>query len=170
MRGNHDQRFVDLIWNDNEAVRAKFLEHGGIHTIQSYCGTESNETKELLNQGIRWIRDRFEHHIQFLNSLPLYYEDSDHIYVHAGINPDYPDWRKQPDHDFMYIKDAFFRARFQLERKIIFGHTKTMDIHGCPDVWFDVDKIGIDGGCAYGMQLNGLIFQDGNYTVERINV
>ncbi|RAI86058.1 calcineurin-like phosphoesterase family protein [Paenibacillus pabuli] len=37
LRGNHDQRLVDLINSDSVTVRSKFLEHGGKQTLQSYC-------------------------------------------------------------------------------------------------------------------------------------
>lgn len=169
LRGNHDQRLVDLIRKDSLAVRAKFLEHGGSQTIHSYCDTEGEVTEEQLEKGIESIRSQYGHHIEFLSTLPLYFEDREHIYVHAGINPAYSDWKDQSEHDFMYIKEPFIRAKFQLNRKIIFGHTKAIDIHGTPDIWFQDDKVGIDGGCAYGMQLNGLIFQEGMYSVVQIN-
>lgn len=65
----------------------------------------------------------------------------------------------------MYIKDKFIDHTFtNLHQKIIFEHTRTIDIHETSDVWFGEDKIGIDGGCAYGMQLNALIHENGSYT------
>lgn len=85
------------------------------------------------------------------------------------MNPHYIDWKNQPEHDFMYIKDEFIRHTFEdLNKRVVFGHTKTIDIHGTSDIWFSKDKIGIDGGCAYGMQLNCLIFQEGSYITEQI--
>ncbi|MEC0129323.1 metallophosphoesterase family protein [Paenibacillus pabuli] len=167
LRGNHDQRLVDLINDPSHLVQSKFLEHGGVQTLQSYCG--SNEiSDEILIQSRERIKSQYGHHIEFLAGLPLYYEDHDHIYVHAGLNPNYVDWKSQPEHDFMYIKDEFIRSDFHLHKRIIFGHTRTIDIHGKPDIWFHKDKIGIDGGCAYGLQLNALIFQEGSYKTERI--
>ena len=168
LRGNHDQRLYDLVNSQSRDVRTKFLEHGGIQTIQSYCGSDSEITEERLNQGIEIIRTNFQHHIDFLGQLPLYSEDEHHIYVHAGLNPKFVDWKKQPERDFMYIKDDFIRSSFDLKKKVIFGHTRTVDIHNRPDIWFGGDKIGIDGGCAYGDQLNALIFQDGRYVTEHV--
>ncbi|GAA3412077.1 metallophosphoesterase family protein [Paenibacillus hodogayensis] len=168
LRGNHDQRLYDLVNSHSKEVRIKFLEHGGIQTIQSYCGSNAEITEERLQQGIEMIRTNYRHHTDFLGQLPLYYEDNHHIYVHAGLNPSFTDWKKQSERDFMYIKDEFIRSSFDLKRKVIFGHTRTVDIHTQPDIWFSEDKIGIDGGCAYGMQLNCLIFQDGKYITEHI--
>jgi len=36
LRGNHDQRLVDLIRTNDATTRHKFLEHGGIQTLDSY--------------------------------------------------------------------------------------------------------------------------------------
>lgn len=168
LRGNHDQRLVDLIRNDSTSVRSKFIEHGGVQTLQSYCDITDGIIDEKLNQSIDRIGTHFSHHIEFLSKLPLYHEDNDHIYVHAGLNPKYTDWKNQSEHDFMYIKDEFIQSSFDLNKRIIFGHTRTIDIHGTSDIWFSEDKIGIDGGCAYGMQLNCLIFHEGSYKSERI--
>ncbi|MFC4777322.1 metallophosphoesterase [Paenibacillus sp. GCM10023252] len=168
LKGNHDQRLVDLIKGDNLSVRSKFIEHGGVQTIQSYCGLDEivnhRITDEMFDQWIAFIKTHYKHHIDFLSKLPCYYEDNHHIYVHAGLNPSYRDWKDQPEQDFMYIKDDFIQSSFNLDKKIIFGHTRTIDIHGKSDIWFSGDKIGIDGGCAYGEQLNGLIFQNGCYS------
>ncbi|MBY0216272.1 MULTISPECIES: metallophosphoesterase family protein [Paenibacillus] len=172
LRGNHDQRLVDLINNDSELVRSKFIEHGGIPTLQSYCDMniiDSEVSNEIFNQLKATMMTSYGHHIDFLSKLPLYHEDDHHIYVHAGLNPSVMDWKNQSEHDFMYIKNEFIRHTFEnLNKKVIFGHTRTMDIHGTSDIWFSDDKIGIDGGCAYGMQLNCLIFQEGLYITEQV--
>ena len=64
----------------------------------------------------------------------------------------------------MYIKDDFLHLSTRVEKKVIFGHTRTIELHGSSDIWFGGDKIGIDGGCAYGEQLNALILQQGVYS------
>jgi serine/threonine protein phosphatase 1 len=160
LRGNHDQRFIDLIMQNTTSFDAKFLEHGGLQTINSYC--ESRYTLEDLQDIMKMelakasIRKSYKDHIAFLDSLPLYYEDAHHIYVHAGLNPFYKDWRNQPEKDFIWIREAFVDHKTVVDKMIVFGHTKTVDIHGSADIWFGDGKIGIDGGCAYGLQLNGL--------------
>lgn len=42
LRGNHDQRLVDLVTGDDTAIIAKFREHGGLQTLQSYNRSESS--------------------------------------------------------------------------------------------------------------------------------
>ncbi|GAA0133940.1 hypothetical protein YSY43_07800 [Paenibacillus sp. YSY-4.3] len=54
LRGNHDQRLVDLIRTDSEIVQGKFLEHGGIQTPQSFCHFVSdNMDVELFEYHLR---------------------------------------------------------------------------------------------------------------------
>ncbi|WP_235549089.1 metallophosphoesterase, partial [Paenibacillus sp. Soil522] len=37
IRGNHDQRFIDMT-SEDETVKMKFFQHGGLITLESYCG------------------------------------------------------------------------------------------------------------------------------------
>jgi len=171
LRGNHDQRLVDLIRTDNAIVKSKFLEHGGLQTLQSYCDFINNSMDEIqFQEAIDYIRSHFIAHIDFLESLPLYHEDKEHIYVHAGLNPKYNNWKEQSAHDFMYIKSEFHRSKSIANKTVIFGHTRTIELQKSADIWFDRDKIGIDGGCAYGLQLNCLIYKDGSYVSEHLKM
>jgi serine/threonine protein phosphatase 1 len=174
LRGNHDQRFIDCIFNKNVNYDAKFLEHGGLQTIQSYCDMSYTEydfkDKNRLEKIKNTMRTNYRDHFIFLDSLPLYYEDKTHIYVHAGLNPFYKNWRDQPEKDFIWIREAFVNQPTEVDKMVIFGHTKTIDIHGSANIWFGGDKIGIDGGCAYGLQLNCLEIKDNEaYVTYSVN-
>jgi len=169
LRGNHDQRMVDLLCANDEFVQSKFLEHGGKQTLYSYCDVASGDLDgTLLRQALENIRDNYGHHIDFLGKLPLFYEDAKHICVHAGLNPNYANWRNQPARDFMFIKKDFYLTKTKVDKTVVFGHTRAEEIHGSPDVCFREDKIAIDGGCAYGAQLNCLIYEDGAYSTHAI--
>ncbi|WP_227013978.1 metallophosphoesterase family protein [Paenibacillus psychroresistens] len=160
LRGNHDQRFMEWVTLNNTLHDTKFVEHGGLQTINSYCQSKYSLADILkpgvLEQAKALIRKNYRAHIQFIDSLPLYYEDDYHIYVHAGLNPFYKTWKEQPERDFIWIRDAFVRQPTVVDKMVVFGHSKTVDIQGTGDIWFGGDKIGIDGGCAYGLQLNCL--------------
>lgn len=91
LRGNHDQRLVDLIRTDDTQIQTRFIEHGGLQTVQSYCDYIGNE---ISNEHLQVAR--------------LY--------------------------------------------------------------WFHEDKIGIDGGCVYGMQLNALIYEAGSYVAREVKI
>jgi serine/threonine protein phosphatase 1 len=157
LRGNHDQRFIDVMTYEGTEEELKFFDYGGLQAINSYQDNNDNDLpSERLKKVRHIIQSKYTHHITFLDSLPYFYEDQNHIFVHAGLNPNYKNWKEQPTRDFMYIKDPFIFAKTNVNKKVVFGHTKTFDIHGSPEIWFGDDKIGIDGGCVYGMQLNCL--------------
>ncbi|MHB0943432.1 metallophosphoesterase family protein [Paenibacillus sp. ALE1] len=169
LKGNHDDMFVAAMNNDIEELDAQWLNNGGFQTVESYCGISFFEEGFEWEQYIKakeFIRKHYQHHIDFLQSLPLYHETDKYIFVHAGINPFYEDWRNQPESDFIWIRDIFFNNKTGLEKKIVFGHTPCIHLHDREDIWFDPkgDKIGIDGACAYGLQMNLLeITEEGTY-------
>lgn len=167
LKGNHDQMFVDAMLNDEDGL---WLNNGGYQTVESYCGIDFFEetfewdTYELAK---KFILNNYRQDIGFLKQLPLYYETNTHIYVHAGINPFYEYWKNQSDDDFLWIRELFFNNSVEhVGKTVVFGHTPTIDLHGREDIWFSPqgDKIGIDGSCSYGLQLNCLeVNEDGEY-------
>jgi serine/threonine protein phosphatase 1 len=53
IRGNHDQRFVDVMSNEQSNEDDKFFEHGGIQLLDSYCPTtigQSNDATYRANK------------------------------------------------------------------------------------------------------------------------
>lgn len=146
-------------------VKVKFAQYGGIPTIESYCGDliAGLPDDEKLQYAKEYINTRYKHHISFLSNLPLYHEDNEHIYVHAGLNPSMHDWKEQSEHDFMYIRAPFLRHPTVVGKIVVFGHSRVKEIHGKSDIWFGEDKIGVDGGCAYGDQLNCLEIEGSSY-------
>lgn len=175
LKGNHDDMMVSALKHDDEAYDAQWLNNGGFTTLISYIGGD------YFEEGFEWdkyievkeyIRKHYQHHINFLDSLPLYYEDDNHIYVHAGINPLLNNWKNTSDDDFIWIREQFFRNSTGLNNKVVFGHTPAIHLHGSAEIWFDPkgDKIGIDGACAYGKQLNLLeITEEGLYIQHNVH-
>lgn len=173
LKGNHDQMFVDAMFSGEDGL---WLNNGGYSTIESYCGFE------FFEDGFEWDRyelakkyiiDNYRQDVGFLKSLPLYYETKYHIFVHAGINPFYEDWKNQPDNDFIWIRNMFYNNKnSNTEKTVVFGHTATIELHDSTEIWFSPDggKIGIDGSCAYGYQLNCLEINEDcyrTYSVEK---
>lgn len=170
IKGNHDQRFFDLINSKDKEVESKFFKHGGYNTLLNYAEEQQGNNTTELDSFREHVKKNYSHHLQFLEQLPLYHEDDEYIYVHAGLNPNYKNWKEQPNYDFMYIRKSFIDYPTVTNKTVIFGHTKLIDIHGKADIWFGGDKIGIDGGCAYGHQLNCLeIWEKKKYRMYSVN-
>jgi serine/threonine protein phosphatase 1 len=86
----------------------------------------------------------------FLTSLPYWYEDSDFLFVHAGIRPGIP-LKKQKPIDLITIRKPFLDQSFSFKKTIVFGHTPT-DRLGVSrgNLWVNKNKIGIDTGAGHG--------------------
>ncbi len=163
LKGNHDKMAYDALTNEDDKLDVHWLNNGGFHTMMSYCGEDFFENDFSWNNYVKakeYIRNKYKHHLDFLSSLSLYYETKEHIFVHAGIDPTLDDWKTQKEYDFIWIRELFYNNRITNtnNKTVVFGHTSTIHLHETADIWFspDGDKIGIDGGCAYDMQLNCL--------------
>lgn len=158
LRGNHDDRFISLL-NMNLDVLETFIKYGGKETLNSYCAEADTKS---INEVIRYINQHYQEHIEFLSNTKYYYEDNEFVYVHAGLDPNYKNWRDQPLNNFLTIREDFINTKTSVDKKIIFGHTQTSKLQDSSNIWFSDDKIGIDGGCAFGNQLNCLEIIDKN--------
>ncbi|MBA9083758.1 serine/threonine protein phosphatase 1 [Fontibacillus solani] len=164
LRGNHDQLFIDAMENNENAI---WMENGGISTIKSYVGKDwfkKGFNYPEYNRAKAFIKMYYQHHIDFLKSLPLYAEDDRHLFVHAGIDPAYSgDLQSHPDNIFLWGTKQFIGNDHQLNKTVVFGHIPTKRIHASTDIWFGNKKIGLDGGCYFGYQLNCLEIKNNRY-------
>lgn len=162
LRGNHEELFLNFLDGSDGHI---FFFNGGEATVRSYL----HPYKDGLIHGLypeirRFINEKYKHHVDFIRGLPYYHEDEHHIYVHAGINPYYADWKNTPKNEMLWIRERFIECPLDdIEKTVVFGHTPTLHIHKKMDVWFGEGKIGIDGGAAAGIQLNCLVIQDKRY-------
>ncbi|MNO40131.1 Serine/threonine-protein phosphatase 1 [compost metagenome] len=164
LRGNHDQLFIDAMENNENAI---WIENGGLSTIQSYVGKDWFKTGfnyPEYNKAKAFIKMYYQHHIDFLKSLPLYAEDDRHLFTHAGIDPAYSgDLQSHPDNIFLWGTKQFISSDHLLSKNVVFGHIPTKRIHASADIWFGNKKIGMDGGCYFGYQLNCLEISHNKY-------
>ena len=121
--GSHE--YALLHSKDDDYYQFLFDNYGGPATERSYGG----------------FSNIFKIHGDFFKSLKFYHLTDKYLFVHAGINPDYP-LDKQNEVDLVYIRGKFIYSKHKLPQKIIFGHTEF------DKPYIDNGKIGIDLGCG----------------------
>jgi serine/threonine protein phosphatase 1 len=175
LRGNHDQMMLDALTQTDETFAAHWIRNGAISTLTSYCGMD------LFLEGFDWdkfddakilIRKYYSEHLDFLSELPYYHETETHIFVHAGVDPYKQSWKETSNEDFIWIREMFYKQpNMNTDKTVIFGHTPTLHLHNSDEIWFGEkgDKIGLDGACAYGKQLNLLEINEEGYNTYSVN-
>lgn len=170
--GNHDDMLLDWI-DDPNGQLDMYYPQGGIQTINSFF--DQNIAMRKLPEHIATLmKEQFPNELEFLRSLPNYYEQGKHVFVHAGVNLAYEDWKNTSDIDFRWIRHLFHYGRNDTGKVFVFGHTPTRNLN--PDrshnVWISPcqTKIGIDGGAVYGGLMHGLrINEDCEYDALSID-
>lgn len=168
--GNHDDFFIQ--WLDSPEAIPEYLgmNIGGLATLKSFYGKSNIRDLEKVRQ---FILRNYEAEIAFLKNLPDFVEGEHFNFVHAGINPDLLDWRNSDPYYFRRDRKIFLNRPHECPKTFVFGHTNTRRLHGDPDnngIWVGERKIGIDGGCVSGGQLNALIMEGENYTVDFVTM
>lgn len=169
IRGNHDEMFLEFLDEEDPKKIDRFLRNGGKATIKSCLGKDwfaQEADEDFLEKTRRALTERFPEDIAFIRQLPYFHETDTQIFVHAGINPACDDWKETPSSEMIWIRDAFYHQPTRQSRTVIFGHTTCDTLHEKPEVWFGEGKIGIDGGCTFGCQLNCLEILPDGYQVH----
>lgn len=175
LKGNHDQMFVDYVKKPHIYSNVyNYLRNGGETTLRNYV-KDFDDYQWHDESYKKWAEEVMLQHgddICFLDDLPYYHETEDYIFVHAGINPHLNDWKYTTREDFIWIRDQFLNHNHSHEKTVIHGHTPVVNLHDKHDIYFGNKKIGIDGACAYGGQLNCLEIKDGElkqFQIKRNN-
>ena len=163
LKGNHEDMlmyFVDGRMKDP----APFLVNGGLEMLRSFI-KEIDE--EDIEQNREILNSQFKKEIEFLRNARHYYQYGSLLITHAGFESSLEDWHGTTAQDFLWIRNHYLK-----ENKTgfinIFGHTPTRNMHEVDDIWISPCKtyIGIDGGCAYGGQLNALLISEEGEIIE----
>jgi len=127
LRGNHEDLLLDALSPTHPTYGDYYIwyNQGGEETLKSFIPNELSDYEKALAQPEDMIGQEM---LDWLKSLPYYYETDKYFFVHGGVLPG----TKLKDHDFtdpdtlyklMWIRDDFIQSTFQWEKKIIFGHT-----------------------------------------------
>lgn len=133
LKGNHEEMFFNYLSGEDEIT---FLFNGGEQTLKGY--TDANGDVSVPQS-----------HLDFFNSLQLYYETDDYIFVHAGLREGVPIEKQKPE-DLLWIRKSFIDSGYDFGKLVVFGHTPYSE------VLIKENKIGIDTGAVYGYKLTCL--------------
>ncbi len=151
LRGNHEDMLLRAVKGDNKWSEI-WLRNGGVETLESY-GVSVSEADLVFPDDDLWQK-----HLHFIDTLKYYYETEEAIFVHAGIDPKIP-LEETPASILAWIREDFY-STYDGDKTVVFGHTPTQILHKDQqnnDVFFGTNHvIGIDGGAAFGGQLNCL--------------
>lgn len=153
LRGNHEQVMLDIF---TEPMMAKgWLAFGGLETLLSYRvpthGMPASEA-DFIRLSQQMEKTIPEEHIAFLRDTLISWELGDCLFVHAGVNPDYP-LDQQHQHDLLWIKEAFIDAARQYEKLIVHGHYIEDDAALLPH------RVGLDTGAYSSDRLTCGVFE-----------
>lgn len=161
LRGNHEQMLMDFLAGQSTIWLTPVT--GGERTFEQYTGEsvrayrEEEELRQLFEQSFP------EKHLEFMESLPFYYEDEHAIYVHAGL-----DEGKHPSESspmsLLWMRDMDFYKNYR-GKPCVFGHTPTpllplrgrLGRHG---IYISHAAVGLDTGYNHQSPLSCLALPD----------
>lgn len=136
LMGNHELMLLDYLTYRKDPWT--FFLNGGVETIHSYELIGDDPESQMPHE-----------HMGFFNSLKLYYETEEYLFVHAGIRHGMP-LNQQTLDDLLWIRGDFIDCDKDFGKLVIFGHTPF------PRPLVQQNKIGIDTGAGYGGRLTCL--------------
>lgn len=178
-RGNHEELFLG--WFDNpEDPDDCYFQNVGLATILSFLQHYSVEKTVSLpfilsSTKVRdYIQNTYPEVIQLIRDTLYYYETESYIFVHAGFNPAFKNWKNSSPKDYLWVRNSFIYQRNKTGKIAVFGHTNTSLLHQDSknnDVWIDPwkTKICIDGGAGSNQNLNGVVLNE-NDGISNIKV
>lgn len=136
IKGNHEDMLQNYL---DGSDRFTYLLNGGQKTMDEYLNRSDNKEAFPIPS----------EHLEFFNSLQLYYQTADYIFVHAGLREKVP-LESQDKMDLLWTRDEFIHSDFNFGKRVIFGHTPFKE------PLLQANKIGIDTGAVYGNLLTCL--------------
>jgi serine/threonine protein phosphatase 1 len=140
LMGNHDFLFNQYLNGQDASI---FLQVGGLQTLASY-GLHPSASQQEIEDKVPPA------HRAFFRSLPLWWQDSHAIYVHAGLQPG-RHLSQQTSAWCLWAREHFLQDSFDFGKPVIFGHT----VFDKP--FMSANRIGLDTGAVYNGFLTALL-------------
>lgn len=140
LAGNHEEMLISAYRNPDNIT--PWLMNGAASTLESFG------IKEISSEGICRIPRKY---FDFISSLPLFYEDKDYVFVHAGLDPDLQQADLTNKYALLWLRDDWLRCKYNGNKTVIFGHSPTFTIfnHNKAVPWISGKKVCIDTGAVY---------------------
>lgn len=142
LRGNHEQIYLNL----ESGIPRK------VCSAQQMLNTA--DPKRFTRKAYERHPSVYRRHIEFFESLPLYYDDGKHLFVHAGVNPP---GKKRSSFYLLWDGDFHRRDASHIDRLVVYGHKPVYHMrrdnlaanYVTPE--YDGNKICIDVGSGWGL-------------------
>lgn len=159
LKGNHEQMLESFIKMPHEKFE-HYRINGGMETLRDLLpGEPLNQLSpavltEKLQARYPWL-------LPYLESLPLFEEWGNYVFVHAGVDLSLSNWKESSPRDFIWIREEFYKHPNHSGNVFVFGHTPTPVLNEKETdhrLFEQNNLIGMDGGAVYGGVLYGLVF------------
>ncbi len=179
LRGNHEDKWIQSVIKPDLPFLIQWG-NGCASTFRSFSGAPPLGPDETLDipeiQKMLDVAGWFPKDVaEWMETLPLWYEDEHALYVHAGLESDGDGW-KHPSQcapkPLMWMREPRFYNGYRGKR-LVFGHTPVADLPiergeaGPDDVFIDHDLIGLDTGCGKGGVLSAIELPSGTIYQSR---
>lgn len=165
IKGNHDVMFQEYMEKgmDGEFVLFNILHNGLANTVASFTGlnvdTGALHIKDL-DKARQQIYDR-QDIINWLRNMPLYYETENFVFVHAGIDPNLPEWKDTPEDYLLWDIEDSHKPCPNVNKLVVIGHHHAFRVRA-NGLATGYDDAKLDG---YRIRLNGS--DEGHITTVR---
>lgn len=150
--GNHDMWLMQFL--SNQMTRSLFCQDniGGLTTIKSMELAAKKHGWDAVNTLVKDV----------INSMKMYLETDDYIFVHAGIDPRIPYMSQQKPNTLLMGTGEWKNPTIQhcYDQTVVFGHVPTPSIHkdikeDAATIWMSnrAKKMAVDTGAGFGMRL-----------------
>lgn len=153
LRGNHEAVLLDFLAGADTG--AQWLSYGGLEAILSYgvalerVPSTATAFEDLRHRLLAAIPD---HHVAWLESLPLTHQEGDYMFVHAGVRPRIP-LDQQEEQDLLWIRDEFLTFGGTFGAMVVHGHSIRYEAE------VKTNRIGIDTGAYATGRLTCLVLE-----------
>jgi serine/threonine protein phosphatase 1 len=154
LKGNHEEMLVEFL--RDPSVGELWSCNGGLETLHSY-GIDVGPL--MRGRGYEAAALAFERalpraHLDFFASLRICLSLGRYFLCHAGVRPGVP-LQHQREHDLLWIRDEFLRARTGFEKVVVHGHTPA------PEPEIRLNRINVDTGAFITGRLTCAVLEAG---------